>query len=133
MHWFRKDRQPDIWEIADDQPAGDIGAAHRIREICASAEAIADKMAAVSGRRAERKRAAEAERYQAAVKCALEISMGITDDAMRDNSVSRIIRLCVKVDHMKTASVLLRAIRSPRTRAELIAENPVLADQDAAS
>src|SRR5262249_51894098 len=78
MHWFRKDREPDIWEIADDQPAGDIGAAHKIRDICASAEAIADKMAAVGGRRAERKRAAEAERYQAAGKCALEISMGIT-------------------------------------------------------
>jgi hypothetical protein len=132
MRWFWKHRQPDIWEVADDQPLGDIDAAHRIRDICASAQSIAQAMA-VGGRRAERKRAAEAERYQAAIKCALEISMTIADDAMRDNSVSEIIRLSVKVDHLKTARVLLRVIRSPDTRAELTAEHPELTDQDAAS
>ena len=133
MRWFWKHRQPDIWEVAGDEPSGDIDAAHRIRDICASAQSIAQAMASVGGRRAERKRAAEAERYQAAIKCALEISMKIADDAMRDNSVSEIIRLSVKVDHLKTARVLLRVIRSPNTRAELIAEHPELIDQDAAS
>jgi hypothetical protein len=52
---------------------------------------------------------------------------------MRDVSVSQIIRLCVKVDHLKTARVLLRAINSEKTRAELIAESPVLIDQEAAN
>src|SRR5689334_24396151 len=103
MSWFRKDRQPDIWEVADDQPAGDIGAAHRIREICAAAGAIAERLAAAGGRGAGKKQAADAERYQAAIKRALEIAMQISDDAMRDVSVSQVIRLSVQVDHLKTA------------------------------
>jgi hypothetical protein len=133
MSWFRKDRQPEVWEVADDQPLGDIGAAHKIREICAFAGAIAEKLAAAGGRDAEKKLAADAERYQAAIKRALEIAMQISDDSMRDISVSQIIRLCVKVAHLKTAVVLLRTIRSEKTRAELIAEYPTLIDQDAAS
>jgi hypothetical protein len=133
MSWFRKDRQPEVWEVADDQPLGDIGAAHKIREICASAAAIAEAMAAAGRRNAERKRAADAERYQAGIKRAIEIAMQISDDSMRDISVSQIIRLSVKMDHLKTARVLLRAIRSDRTRSELIAESPALLDQDATS
>ena len=90
-------------------------------------------MAAVGGRNAEQKRAADAERYQAGIKRAIEIAMQISDDSMRDVSVSQIIRLSVKVDHLKTARVLLRAIRSQKTRTELVAESPALLDQDAAS
>jgi hypothetical protein len=135
MRWFQKTRRPDVWEIADDQPLGDIEAASRIREICASAGTIAEKMAASGGYKANRKsekegagndRAAEAERYQAAIKRALEIAMKIADDQMRDVAVSQIIRLCVKVDHLKTARVLIRAIHSEQTQAELMADNPVL-------
>ena len=133
MSWFRRDRQPEVWEVADDQPLGDIGAAHKICEICASAAAIAEAMAAAGGRNAEQKRAADAERYQAGIKRAIEIAMQISDDSMRDVSVSQIIRLSVKVDHLKTARVLLRAIRSQKTRAELVARDPALLDQDAAS
>ena len=133
MSWFQRDRQPEVWEVADDQPLGDIGAAHKIREICASAAAIAEAMAAAGGRNAEQKRAADAERYQAGIKRAIEIAMQISDDSMRDVSVSQIIRLSVKMDHLKTARVLLRTIRSGKTRAELIAENPALLDQDAAN
>ena len=59
--------------------------------------------------------------------------MEISDDSMRDVSVSQIIRLSVKMDHLKTARVLLRVIRSPKTRAELVAESPMLLDQDAAN
>jgi hypothetical protein len=133
MSWFRKERQPEVWEVADDQPLGDIGAAHKIREICASAAAIAEAMAAAGGRNAEQKRAAEAERYQAGIKRAIEIAMQIADDSMRDVSISQIIRLSVKMGHLKTARVLLRTIRSDKTRAELTAESPALLDQDAAS
>jgi hypothetical protein len=133
MSWFRKDRQPEVWEVADDQPLGDIGAAHKIRDICASAAAIAEAMASAGGRNAERRRAADTERYRAGIKRALEIAMQISDDSMRDISVSQIIRLCVKVDHLKTARVLLRALRSEKTRAELIEACPALVDQDAAN
>jgi hypothetical protein len=133
MRWFNKEKQPDVWEVADDQPLDDIAAAHRIRDICASAGAIAEKLVAAGTRDAEKKLAADAERYQAAIKRALEIAMQISDDSMRDVSVSQIIRLSVKVDHLKTARVLLRAIRSEKTRAELVADHPKLIDQDAAN
>jgi hypothetical protein len=133
MRWFHRERQPEVWEVVDDQPLGDIGAAHKIRDICATAGAIAEKLAATGGRDSEKNQAADAERYQAAIKRALEIAMQISDDSMRDVSVSQIIKLCVQVDHLKTARVLLRTLRSERTRAELIAEHPKLIDQDAAS
>ncbi len=133
MSWFHRDRQPEVWEVVDDQPLGDIGAAHKIREICAAAAAIVEAMAAAGGRNAEQKRAADAERYQAGIKRAIEIAMQISDDSMRDVSISQIIRLSVKMDHLKTARVLLRTIRSGKTRAELTAESPALLDQDAAN
>ncbi|WKA27461.1 hypothetical protein [Bradyrhizobium roseum] len=133
MRWFNKEKQPDVWEVADDQPLGDIAAAHRIREICASAATIAEKLVAASTRDAEHKLAADAARYQAAIKRALEIAMQISDDSMRDVSVSQVIRLCVKVDHLKTARVLLRAIQSEKTRGELVVDYPILIDQEAAS
>jgi hypothetical protein len=129
MRWFQKTRQPDAWEVADAHPLGDIEAAHRIREICASAETIAEKMTATGGRAPEKNKAAETERYQAAIKRALEIAMKISDDPMRDVSVGQIIGLCVTVDHMKTARILVRAIKSESTRAELIAGNPALREQ----
>jgi hypothetical protein len=133
MRWFHRERQPEVWEVVDDQPLGDIGAAHKIRDICASAGGIAEKLAAAGGRDTEKKQAADAERYQAAIKRTLEIAMQISDDSMRDVSVSQIIKLCVQVDHLKTARVLLRTLRSEKTRAELVAEHPKLIDQDAAS
>ena len=133
MSWFRKDQQPEVWEIADDQPLGDIGAAHKIRDICASAGTIAERLVAAGGRDAEQQQPPDAERYQAAIKRALEIAMQISDDSMRDVSVSQIIKLCMQVDHLKTAKVLLRAIRSEKTRAELVADHPKLIDQDAAN
>ena len=130
MHWFRKMRQPDVWEVADPHPLGDIEAAQKIREICAAAGSITDKMA---GRRAEKDKATETERYQAAIKRALEIAMKISDDAMRDVSVVQIIGLCVTMDHMKTARILVRAIKSESIRVELIAGNPELADRGTAT
>jgi hypothetical protein len=133
MRWFNKEKQPDVWEVTDDQPLGDIDAAHKIRDICAAADAIAEKLVAVGARDAEEKLAADAARYQAAIKRALEIAMEISDDSMRDVSVSQMIRLCVKVDHLKTARVLLRALQSEKMRAELLADHPVLIDQEAAN
>jgi len=133
MSWFRKDRRPEVWEIADEQPLGDIGAAHKIREICVSAATIAEAMAAAGGRNAEQKRAADGERYQAGIKRAIEIATQISDDSMRDVSLSQIIRLSVTMGHLKTARVLLRVVRSDKTRAELVVESPILLDQEAAS
>jgi hypothetical protein len=52
--------------------------------------------------------------------------MKISDDSMRDVSVSQIIALCVKVDLLKTARILVRAIKAEHTRDELIADHPAL-------
>ncbi len=128
MRWFQRTPEPEVWEEPDLKPLGDIEAAHKIREICASASSIAAKMTAVGKRKAEKAKAIESERYQAAIKRALEIAMKISDEPMRDVSVSQITRLCVKVDHLKTARILLRAIRSAQTKAELVDEHPVLRD-----
>jgi hypothetical protein len=138
MRWFQKDQPPDVWECVSDQPLGDIGAAQKIREICAAAASIAEAMAANGGAKAgkkatEQKKVADGERYQAAVRRALEIAKQISDDSMRDIAVSQIISLSVKAGHMKTAGVLLRAIRSEKTRQELVAAHPALIGQDAAS
>ena len=133
MRWFDKEKQPDVWEVADDQPLGDIDAAHRIRDICASAATIAERLVAAGGRDIEKKQAADAERYQAAIKRALEIAMQISDDSMRDVSVSQVIRLCVRVGHLQTARVLPRAIQAEKMRTEFVADHPVLIDQEAAS
>ncbi len=133
MRWYHRERQPEVWEVVDDQPLGDIGAAHKIRDICVSAGTIAERLVAAGGRDAEKQQAADAERYQAAIKRALEIAMQISDNSMRDVSVSQIIKLCVQVDHLKTARVLLRTIRSEKTRADLVADHPKLIDQDAAN
>ena len=132
MRWFQREKQPEVWEVADEQPLGDIDAAHRIRDICAAAGAIADKPVA-TGRGAEKTQVVNAERYQAAIKRALEIAMQISDDSMRDVSVSQILVLCVRVGHLKTARVLLRAIQSEKARAEIVADHPVLIDQEAAN
>ena len=133
MRWFHKDRPPDVWETVSDQPLGDIGAAQKIREICASAATIAEAMGAPAARNAEIQKTVDAERYQAAVKRALELAKQISDDAMRDIAVSQIIAVSVKAGHLKTARVLLRAVRSENTRAELMASHPPLGDQEAAS
>jgi hypothetical protein len=133
MRWFQKPRETDVWEVADTRPLGDIEAAQRIREICASAGSIAEKMISASGRKAEPEKAAASERYQAAIKRALEIAMKISDDSMRDISVSQIIGLCVTLDHMKTARILVRAIKSETIRGELIADNPALSDRGMAN
>jgi hypothetical protein len=133
MRWYHRERQPEVWEVVDDQPLGDIGAAHKIRDICVSAGTIAERLVAAGGRDAEKQQAADAERYQAAIKRALEIAMQISDDSMRDVSVSQIIKLCVQVDHLKTARVLLRTIQSEKTTADLVADHPKLIDQDAAN
>jgi hypothetical protein len=127
MRWFRRHQQPDIWELMDSRPLGDIEAAQRIREICGSAGSIADKLA-TGGRRVGSDKANETERYQAAIRRALEIAMNISDDAMRDVAVGQIIGLCVRVDHMKTARILVRAIKSDEARTELIAGNRALSD-----
>lgn len=122
MRWLKKDGSSEARESAADHPSGDIGTAYKIRAMCASVES----MSVLRGPKDEVRKASEGERYQAAVKCALELARQISDAAMRDASVSQIIALSINAGHMKTASVLLRAISCENTKAELIAKHPQL-------
>ena len=111
MRWFNKEKRPEVWEVRRRSAAR----RYRLRPTRSAISVrppgtIAERLVAAGGRDAEKQQAADAERYQAAIKRALEIAMQISDDSMRDVSVSQIIKLCVQVDHLKTARVLLRTI-----------------------
>jgi hypothetical protein len=118
MRWFRNEQPADIWDAAVEGPIGDIEAADRIRSICqaatASAELVGDRGArAERGKTAvERQRKRERERYERAARAAMQIAMKISDELMRDDSVRRIVDLCMKADDIETAQILYRAIQA---------------------
>jgi hypothetical protein len=145
MRWFQRTRRQEVREGADVRAVGDIEAANRIREICASAGSSAEVVAGDRTDNAETssnaetasnaktafnaETALETERYRAAKKSALEIALQISDDSLRDVSVWQILDLCVKANDLITARILLRGIQSEQIRAELTADNPALLDQ----
>lgn len=118
MRWFRSEQPADIWDEAVEWPIGDIEAADRIRSICqaatASAELVGDRSPPTGRGKAavERKRKRERERYQRAARAAMQIAMTIADELMRDDSVRRIVNLCMKADDIETAQILYRAIHT---------------------
>jgi len=106
MRWFQKNQVPEVWEVAGDQPLGDIGAAQRIREICASAGSIAEKMASVGGRNAEKQKAIETERYQAALKRALELAKTSSFDLIFSDVVMPVMDGLTLLEQMRAADVI---------------------------
>ena len=120
MWWFNKVERKEIWDEEIQWPIGDIEAAHRIREICRSAE---DSAAKVNGFAVH---TFETERYERAAKAAMEIAMRISDSLLRDASVRQIVDLCVRADDMKTARILFRAIQAESIRQEALNDHPML-------
>ena len=120
-----KTRKPDIWDEPIDEPIGDIEAAHKIREICRSAASSAEKIGAAADRSSEKMKA-EVERYERAVKVAMEIAMKVSDGLLRDAAVRQIIELCLKAGHSKTAQTLFRAIQSKSISQDVLKEHPSL-------
>jgi hypothetical protein len=123
MQWFKKDRQPEVWDEAIEWPIGDIEAAHRIRKICRSAASSAEK---IGGDRLHKKIAPEVERYERAAKIAMEIATKISDDLLRDAAVRQIVELCLTANHTKTARALFRAIQSTSISQDVLKEHPSL-------
>jgi hypothetical protein len=123
MRWFNKPKPKDVWEEPIAWPIGDIEAAHLIRDICRSAADIARNIGAQNGE----ERQAEAQRYQRAARTAMEISMKIGDDLLRDSAVRQIIDLCLIADDQRTAKILFRAIQAPSIREEVLRDHPPLA------
>jgi hypothetical protein len=125
MQWFKKDRPKDIWDEAIESPIGDIEAAQKIREICRSAASSAEKIGAAADRSHDKIKP-EVDRYERAVKVAMEIAMKVSDGLLRDAAVRQIIELCLKAGHSKTAQTLFRAIQSKSISQEVLKEHPSL-------
>lgn len=123
MWWVGKSRRLEIWEQAIEQPIGDIDAAQRIRDICRAAADSAEKVGAQAD---PDKLLRHNERYQRASKAAMEIAIRVSDDLMRDSSVSHIVELCMKANDLRTARILLRAIQSVAIREDVLNAYPVL-------
>jgi hypothetical protein len=125
MQWFKKDRAKDIWDEAIEWPLGDIEAAQKIRAICHSAASSAEKIGGAADR-LHKTITPEVERYERAVKVAMEIAMKVSDGLLRDAAVRQIIELCLKANHTKTARTLFRAIQSQSISQDLLKEHPSL-------
>ena len=125
MQWFKKDKAREVWDETIEWPIGDIEAAHRIRQICRSAAGSAEKIGGAADRSHEKIKL-EVERYERAVKVAMEIAMKVSDGLLRDAAVRQIIELCLKANHTRTARTLFRAIQSKSISQDVLKEHPLL-------
>ena len=125
MQWFKKEKPRDIWDEAIEWPIGDIEAAHKIREICRSAAGSAEKIGGAADR-SHPKITPEVERYERAMKVAMEIAMKVSDGLLRDAAVRQIIELSLKANHTRTARTLFRAIQSKSISQDVLKEYPSL-------
>jgi hypothetical protein len=125
MLWFNKSKRTEIWDEAIQWPIGDIEAAHKIRDICRSAEDSAVKVGGLAGR-SDDKNKYEVERFERAAKVAMEIAIKISDGLLRDSSVRQIVDLCMKANDLRTARILFRAIQAVSIRQDVLNDHPVL-------
>ena len=123
MRWFRAGNNPDIWDENVPEPINDLEAARRIRKICAAAADFAQIVSRDAGKSADR------ERYERAVKTAMQIALKISDDLLRDAALREIINLCVNANNLRRAEVLFRGIQSASIREAVLIDNPSLQRQ----
>ena len=126
MWWSSKGKRKEIWDEVIQWPIGDIEAAHRIRDICRSANDSAQKLGGRADGLNNKTHKREAERYERAAKVAMEIAIKISDDLLRDAAVRQIVSLCVKANNLRTAQILLRAIQAVSIREDVLKDHPVL-------
>jgi hypothetical protein len=126
MRWFGRSKRQEIWDEEIQWPIGDIEAAHKIREICRSAADGAEKVAGFADRPDNRKKKYQTERYERAAKAAMEISIKISDDLLRDAAVRQIVGLCMTANDLKTARILFRAIQAASIKEDVLNDHPVL-------
>jgi hypothetical protein len=130
--WFAKEKPRDIWDEAIAWPIGDIEAAERIRTICQSATASAEVVGSFAARAdnrepsVQKERERESERYRRAARVAMEITMKMSDDLMRDDAVHWIVDLCMKANDIETAQALSRAVHATWIREAIHREYPAL-------
>jgi len=117
---FNSRKRIDVWDDNVTEPNNDLEAAQRIRNICEAASDIAENVQSGAGG------SAEIERYERAVKTALQFALKISDDLIRDAALRQVIALCVKANNLRRAEVLLRGIQAVSIREDVLNENPVL-------
>ena len=126
MWWFDKGKPKEIWDEDIQWPIGDIEAAHKIRDICRSANDSAEKIGGLAGGLNNKTHTHEAERYEQAAKTAMKIAIKISDDLLRDSAVRQIVDLCLKANDLKTARILFRAIQAVSIREDVLNDYPIL-------
>jgi hypothetical protein len=126
MWWFEKDKPKEIWEEDIQWPIGDIEAAQKIRGICRSANASAEKIGGLADGLNNKTHKHDAERYEQAAKTAMKIAIKISDDLLRDSAVRQIVDLCLKANDLKTARILFRAIQAVSIREDVLNDYPTL-------
>jgi hypothetical protein len=125
MPWWKRTQRREIWDLAVEEPIGDLEAARRIRDICNSAADSAVKVGAAADR-THRRLKREVERYERAARAAMEIAMKLSDELLREAAVRQIVELCLKAGNLTTAQTLFRAIQSRSIRDEALREFPQL-------
>ena len=126
MRWFDKGERKEVWEEDAEQPIGDIQAAHKIREICRSAQDSAERVGGLGGGASNHKSQRDSDRYERAAKAAMQIAIKISDDLMRDSAVRQIVNLCMKANDLRTAKILFRAIQAVSMREDVLNDHPSL-------
>jgi hypothetical protein len=125
MRWFYRSKPKEILD-EDIEWHDDLEAAHKILDICNSAAGSAEKIGRQADGAETRANKREAERYERAAKTAMEIAITISDDLLRDSAVCQIVVLCLKANHLKTASILFRAVQAGFIRNDMLNDHPVL-------
>jgi hypothetical protein len=126
MRWFNKAEQKNPWDDEVAGPLDDLAAAKKIRTICNVASANAQKLSGSAGGPRHQGNQRDTERYVRAARTAMEIAMKISNDPIRDAAVRQIIGLCMLLDNLQTAQILVRAIRAETIKAEVLKEYPML-------
>ena len=142
MWWFDKGTRKEIWDEEIQWPIGDIEAAHKIRDICRSAADSAEKAGHAAERRDDKsdyqndkknddknkdsgRSKYEADRYERAVRAAIEIAIKISDELLRDSSVRQIVDLCMKANDLRTARILFRVIQTTSIIEDVLNDHPI--------
>jgi hypothetical protein len=125
MRWFYRSKPKEILD-EDIEWHDDLEAAHKILDICNSAAGSAEKIGRQADGAETRANKREAERYERAAKTAMEIAITISDDLLRDSAVCQIVVLCLKANHLKTASILFRAVQAGFIRNDMLNDHPAL-------
>ena len=126
MRWFNKGKPKELWDEDIQWPIDDLEAARRIRDICNSVLGSAEKGGSQVGGSETESNKYETERYKRAAKAAMEITIKISDDLLRDAALCQIVALCVKANELRTAAILFRAIQAVSIKEDVLNNYPAL-------